>query len=223
MQTRALTPCPALPSSRLRRGQSLIVTFLLALLLFPISSHAITAPSLTPPEQEAIQTLVLGQTPQLHPLRVLKDTTSLQGVQFAKSYDEFCKNLRDQAKDRSSEFKAALEDFLTKNKTPVKITMPTNGPARIELISDATVKEIFSHNTANTQPTGWALFYQKFPGSSGLITVSRVGFDPGKTTAIVYMGEQSHYLAGHGRIRVLKREGKKWVEAGESIGPMWVS
>lgn len=37
------------------------------------------------------------------------------------------------------------------------------------------------------------------------------------------MGEQSHYLAGHGHIRVLKREGKKWVETSESLGPMWVS
>lgn len=200
----------------------MLTRLLFILLLFPAAGPA-ASPSLAPPEQEVIQALIFADGAQLKPLRVLNDTTSIRGVQFGKSHDELAKMLRDQAKDRSPEFKAALEDFLAKNKTPVKITMPTNGPGRVELIAKNAVDEIFSRSTRDKQPSGWNLFYQKFPGSTGLITVSRVGFDPQKNIAIVYLGEQSHFLAGHGSIRVLKREGKKWVTAGESIGPMWVS
>jgi len=35
---------------------------------------------------------------------------------------------------------------------------------------------------------GWDLFYEKFPGAEGFKRLSRIGFNPEKTRAIVYVG-----------------------------------
>ena len=86
----------------------------------------------------------------------------------------------------------------------------------------AVLEEIFSARH-NAKTNGWDLFYQRFSGSGGVVSISRVGMDSKGTVAIVYRGIQSYYLAGRGNIRVRKREGKKWVLSYDSIGPMWVS
>ena len=134
----------------------------------------------------------------------------------------FSKSLREEAKDRDKAFREALDDFLKKNETPVQIVFPTNAPKSVELVSDATVKEIYSAKQ-DAKPNGWDVFHSRFPDSGCLITISRVGIDSKGTVALIYLGQSSGYLAGRGGIRVLRREGGKWLLKYESIGPEWVS
>jgi len=203
-----------------------LVVLVFALIACVVQGRA-AAPTLTIAEQEVIEALLSQEAAaKISKQHVIRETTSvrkLQILQMSKDYDSFAKSLREQAKPRDKGFREALEDFLKKNETAVRMVFPTNAPKGVELVSDATVKEIFSAEP-NAKPNGWDLFYRRFPDSSGLITISRVGINSRGTVAIIYYGEQSHFLAGAGGIRVLKREGGKWIlKRYESIGPSWVS
>ena len=69
----------------------------------------------------------------------------------------------------------------------------------------------------------WEAFYAKYPGSPGVITVSRVGLSRDKNLALFYVGLACGELCGHGRLHVLKKEGDVWIELPFQIGPSWVS
>jgi len=58
---------------------------------------------------------------------------------------------------------------------------------------------------------GWAAFYKKYPKSQGIITLSRVGFNPEMNQALVYVGNQSGPKSGAGYYVLLSRENGTWV------------
>jgi hypothetical protein len=185
-------------------------------------AHA-AAPTLTLAEQEVIEALLSQETGAKVSKHVITEHTSIRMLQLANDYDTFANSLRDEAKHRDKAFRKALDDSLQKNKTPVQIVFPTNAPKSVELVSDAALNGIFSAKH-DAKPNGWDVFYRRFPDSGGLFTISRLGIDPKETVAIIYLGKRSGYLAGSGRILVLRREGGKWIlKASESIGPEWVS
>jgi len=90
------------------------------------------------------------------------------------------------------------------------------------LLKREELKAIFSVGPGQKQ-NGWDRFYAKYPKSPGIITISRVGFNRRGDMAMVYVGSQSHYLAGAGQIHVLRKQDGKWVEVPAFILPMWVS
>lgn len=207
-----------------------LAVLIFALIMSVLPARA-AAPTLTLAEQEVIEALLSQEIgtkiSKKHVITEYTSTRMLQpdkGVlQLANAYDTFANSLREQAKDGDNAFREALDDFLKKNKTDVQIVFPTNAPKSVELVSDVTVNGIFSAKR-NAKPNGWDVFYRRFPDSGGLITISRAGIDSKGTVAIIYLGEQSHYLAGSGRIWVLRREGGKWIlKTYERIGPEWVS
>lgn len=73
-------------------------------------------------------------------------------------------------------------------------------------ISEREREEIFGEPGA-----GWDEFYRRYPGSPGLMELSRVGFNQGRTQALVYIGVQSHYLAGIGLYVLLEKENDRWI------------
>jgi len=180
--------------------------------------------TLTLAEQEVIEALLTQDFDTKDSKKhVITETTSVSSL-HSGTYDAFSKSLREEAKLRDQEFREALDDFLQKNQTAIRIVFPTNAPKSVELISDATVEEVFpSKRGVSVKPNGWVVFYQQFPGSSGLITISRVGIDSKGTVAIIYLGQQHQYLDGIGAIRVLRREGPKWVLSDDSMSPGWRS
>jgi hypothetical protein len=180
-------------------------------------------PTLTWSEQEVIEAMLSQEIDaKLSKKQVIENTTSVKRLHFPSNYKSFASELRKQAKRRGPTISESVDDFLQKNQTAVPIVLGTNAPKDAQLVSTNVIAQIFSAKP-NAKPNGWDLFYQQFPNSSGLITLSRVGIDSKNTVAIVYMGKQELYLAGSGSIRVLKREGKKWVLTREMIGPMWDS
>jgi hypothetical protein len=180
------------------------------------------AATLTLAEQDVIEALLTQDFDTKNSKQhVIRETTSVSQLQSG-TYDAFSKSLREEAKQRDQAFKEALDNFLQKNKTAIRIAFPTNAPKSVELISDATVEEIFP-SQRGVKPKGWDYFYRRFPDSRGLITVSRVGMDAKGTVAIIYLGQQHQDLDGIGFIRILKREGKKWVRIADGIGGQWRS
>jgi hypothetical protein len=66
----------------------------------------------------------------------------------------------------------------------------------------------------------WELFYDKYPKSQGIISLSRVGFDASKTQALVYFGNPTSATSGGGAYILLEKKGGTWIVKREI--PMWV-
>lgn len=69
---------------------------------------------------------------------------------------------------------------------------------------------------------GWKLFFVRFPGSPGLLRVSRVAFDTAKTHALLYLELQCGAECGTGRLLQATRaaNGPWQIEFGELI---WIA
>lgn len=69
---------------------------------------------------------------------------------------------------------------------------------------------------------GWKLFFARFPGSPGLLRVSRVAFDTTKTHALLYLELQCGAECGTGRLLQTARaaNGRWQIEFGELI---WIA
>jgi hypothetical protein len=96
---------------------------------------------------------------------------------------------------------------------------PTDLDSRyaIHLLSSQEMEKIWKDQE------GWNRFYRTFPGAHGHITLSRAGFSADGRTALIYRGCQSDWLAGHGRLYLLRFERGRWKVTNEHIGGMWVS
>ncbi len=198
-----------------------IVSLALAALFYDAHGAAPVA-TLTRAEQEVLESLFQQDTVRNSKRLVVREVASIKEIRFTNNHEQFAAKLRKEAQDRDPALKEAVEDFLKKNQSDTKLVLPTNALKKVELVSDSVIEEIFS-NRPNGTTNGWTLFYQRFPDSGGLITLSRVGMDSKGKVAIVYLGRHELPLSGEGHIRILKREGNKWVLYYEPIGPGWVS
>jgi hypothetical protein len=73
------------------------------------------------------------------------------------------------------------------------------------LLSEINMRDIF-----NVNQDGWAMFYSRYPNTPGMTSVSRVGFNDTLDQALVYVGTQSHWLAGAGYIVLMKKVDGVW-------------
>jgi hypothetical protein len=84
------------------------------------------------------------------------------------------------------------------------------------LLSEGEMRQIFGENQ-----NGWDLFYTRFPGTPGIITLSRVGFNEAMDQALVYIGIQSHWLAGAGTMLLMQKVNGVWSVLQEVM--TWIS
>lgn len=63
----------------------------------------------------------------------------------------------------------------------------------------------------------WSAFYAKYPGSPGLVRLSRVGFDSSREQALVYVHRSCGGRCGSGRYVLLSRSGEQWEVVDEYI------
>jgi hypothetical protein len=61
------------------------------------------------------------------------------------------------------------------------------------LLNENDMRQIF-----NVNQNGWEMFYSRYPDAPGITSVSRVGFNAAMDQALVYIGTESHWLAGVG-------------------------
>ena len=109
-------------------------------------------------------------------------------------------------------------DFETKNRnTDRSWSADSPWSATYVLISLAGARVDLRRST----PTGWDDFYAKYPNSQGVLTLSRVGFNNAKDTAVLYAGNQSHWVAGEGNMVLMKKTAGRWTLQDEAM--MWIS
>ncbi len=109
-------------------------------------------------------------------------------------------------------------DFLAKVDQPVTLKAESfNLSVPVTLISEEERTALFQ----NTQGNAWEAFYQKYPNSQGIMTLSRVGFNKNLDQALLYVGNQSHYLAGAGFYVLLERTNSGWVIIKSTMS--WIS
>ena len=112
--------------------------------------------------------------------------------------------------------KDILRDFEQKNENPSLLQRRFTLACEYVLVSRREIESIFFNNG-----DGWDDFYTKYPGSQGILTLSRVGFNDAKDTAVLYSGSQSNWLNGHGSMVLMKKIAGRWTVLDGAT--MWVS
>jgi len=93
-------------------------------------------------------------------------------------------------------------DFKEKNKSGCAI-VPFSGLANLRFISKAEHDQIFQ--------TGWTEFHKRYGEEVSILWLSRVGFNRGKTLALLYVSSGMGRLAVGGVLYLLERKEAKWV------------
>jgi hypothetical protein len=115
---------------------------------------------------------------------------------------------------------ALLQNFLERNQETEPFEDSMEIGVRYYLMEKDELHAIFDRDLNDGQD-GWDLFYSRFPDSPGITELSRVGFDPGMERALVYVGNQSHWVSGAGVFYMLEKQAGKWVIIEEVM--VWIS
>lgn len=118
-------------------------------------------------------------------------------------------------KGLSSLSKAMIDDFRAKNKTRIPLKNSFNLPAKRVFISDEELKTILKDKL------DWKAFYEKYPNSQGVMTLSNVGFDSEMKRAFVYVANTRGSLNGVGLYVVLEKQDGLWRVKEKATG--WMS
>ena len=108
-----------------------------------------------------------------------------------------------------------LNNYLAKNEETYELEKRFPLDVQYVLISEAELNKIFEEGE------GWDQFYATYPNSQGTMTLSRVGFNANIDQALVYVGNQAHYLAGIGYYVLLAKEKDAWVVENSIVA--WIS
>lgn len=108
-----------------------------------------------------------------------------------------------------------INDFKKENQQSYLLKRQFDLPVSYILISQKEMKNIFENGK------GWDDFYKKYPDSQGTMTLSMVGFNADKNQALVYVGNQGHWLAGAGYYILLVKENNVWKIKKEVMA--WIS
>ena len=141
--------------------------------------------------------IVIQDQTQLGPVTTLSET--LEGISHAWP------DLPDET----------LTDFETKNKSPQALKPLFSLDVEYAFFSDKEMDEIFLNSS------GWDTFYEKYPHSQGILTLSRVGLDRSLDTAVVCVGNQMHWVAGQGYYVLLEKVTGRWEVRGKQM--TWIS
>jgi len=99
-----------------------------------------------------------------------------------------------------------IDDFKNKNANTYKLENKISIPQSVVLISNKELQNIFRDDM------GWLRFYMKYPdSSSGILEISRVGFNDNKTQALLQYGYQYDWQAGRGDLFFLTKDERKWI------------
>jgi hypothetical protein len=134
-------------------------------------------------------------------------------------------NSPDMQKLRQATAKETLEDYEQKNKTSVALEEKFSLKVPLILISEAERDRVFlvanDGKKGTPNPKGLDEFHRLYPKSQGFMTLSRIGFNPKKTQALLYMGNLCGGLCGSGQFVLLIKEGNSWKI--QYVATVWIS
>lgn len=105
---------------------------------------------------------------------------------------------------RNLETQELVNDFITKNLQPYSLRCDFKSNSACVVLSSDQVLAI------GQKEDGWKVFLNKYPGQS-LINLSRVGFNKGKTEALVYSSAQSGGRTGRGQYVFFTKVDNEWM------------
>jgi hypothetical protein len=148
---------------------------------------------------------------------VIDDTTDVEMLHKRRPYQNLMDGLLSQASDQVPA--ELIRDFGEKNRESRAVWPELTRHLPAILLTLAEREAFFSDFGVE----GWKRFHAKYPGSPGIVTVSRVGLNRDKTLAFFYVEVGQGPLSGHGQLHVLKKEGNAWVELPVEIFPSWTA
>jgi hypothetical protein len=98
------------------------------------------------------------------------------------------------------------------NRSDTAFVPPTSYPVPVRLLDSTEESGIFpaSWRPGPSAHDAWGDFYRLFPGSVGIATLSRIGFDKTATSAFLHYRLNCGFLCMEGYWVVLRREGGGW-------------
>ena len=106
-----------------------------------------------------------------------------------------------------------VADYVLKNEKHGELFLKDLG-IRNDLISREEASQLFENG-------GWQAFYKRYPGSLGLVSFSKVGFNSTHDQAFVYVGSSCQLLCGDGNYILLNKEDGRWTV--KVVQEIWVS
>ena len=109
------------------------------------------------------------------------------------------------------EWKPVVESFRRENATPRALLpgFPLQPP--YVLVTSVELESLAGKPRASDE--WWKAFYDAYPDSGGYFQVSAVGFDQGRTRAMVYVAHACGSLCGSGQHHLLEQVDGAWREA----------
>jgi hypothetical protein len=111
---------------------------------------------------------------------------------------------------------SAVRSFENRNRKRLAIPQLLLSRAPVVRVKTSTMNSLPGEFSAR-----WRAFYELYPRSAGLISLSTIGYSSNGDVAIVMIDRLCGRLCGHGYLIGLRREAGKWYVA--SIKPTWVS
>lgn len=111
---------------------------------------------------------------------------------------------------------ALLDSYLARNTQSVALEDRFNLEVPVTLLNQTEFNRFFSKNGQ-----GWDAFYQQYPQSQGVLTLSKVGFNARGDKALVYAGNMAFSLAGAGYAIILGWEAGQWKVLNQVM--LWIS
>jgi len=103
-----------------------------------------------------------------------------------------------------------ISRLFQENRASIAVEDRFHLPVTVALVHEREVEALFPGDESRMR-RGWPLFYARYPGSQGLLTLSRVVYDEQRALALVYAANQCDDLAGAGLVVLLRREPGKWL------------
>jgi hypothetical protein len=180
----------------------LLIAFLLASCSGgkPTSLPTPSASDMDTEEVAVYAALLQSMYPDLRLVLTEKTATDPGGVENTASVLEHALT---QLKDVDPQTAAS---FQVRNEAQVSLKPNMNIGQEYVILTEENMRNIF-----NVNQNGWDVFYADYPGAPGITTLSRVGFNDAMDQALVYVGTQSHWLAGAGYIVLMKKVNGVWV------------
>ena len=187
------------------RITGLLLVILCACSSNPTPSTIAKLPTITstpdPIREEELVYVALLQEEYSSDLYILMNLTQTDIVDMAsmETFQVIESSLTELSPDTLTDFKINNESFHSLKTSMVLGT-------RYILFSIDDMQDLFRENQ-----NGWDIFYNRYPEAPGIITFSKVGFNEVMDQALVYLGIQSHWLAGSGTYYLLIKKNGTWI------------
>lgn len=101
---------------------------------------------------------------------------------------------------------ATIESYKERNKEPLRLKGFANAKVKYSLMKDDEWEELFEKDILS----GWKSFRQRYPDAVGVVRLSRVGFNPEGTQALVLLLYGCGEVCGEGTFILLTKAEAGW-------------